>query len=152
MDILKDKYYDTMKLGNFDYKRGVYTSNVPISDKDMAIKLDMKIANYSKERKAAETELEGIMLEVGNLILKQEELIYLKINQFLYVKEVAIEPSVSNPNWITIGDITLSIGISTDKKKVFDLSDETVRLCVEKLERYGFIREALNQYEKEEIT
>ncbi|MBO0476173.1 hypothetical protein DOK76_03765 [Vagococcus sp. DIV0080] len=150
LDILKAKYYDTPNLGNFDHKRGVYTSNIPISDKAMAFKLNMEPADYSKERRLAEIELEKIMIEVGQLILKREEMIYLKINQFLYVKEVDIVPSIYDSTWITIDDVTLSIGMTSDKKKVFDMRDETTRLGVEKLERYGFLREALNQYELEE--
>ncbi len=52
--------------------------------------------------------------------------------------------------YLEVGDITLTGNHILDGKQVFDLSDDVIRQGVEKLENYGFQREALDKYDLEE--
>lgn len=150
LTILKEKYYDSDNVSNFDCKRGIYTSHIPISDQVRAYQLNIEFEDYKKQRQVAEFELEKAMLEVGKLVLKSEEKIYLKINQSLYIKSVDIQSVMYSDYSVSVGDIVLTHGIACDDKQVFDTTNEVIKKGVEKLETYGFLREALNSYELEE--
>lgn len=148
LELLKNKYYHNDRKSNFDTTRGVYRAILPISDKTMAYHEKIELGDYSKLRIQAELNLEKIMLETGQQLLKTEERITLKINRFLYIKHIEIKPAYGGTS-IELGDITLSTGDILPEKQVFDMTDPIISRGVERLERYGFMREVAEDYEAE---
>lgn len=146
LELLKNKYYHNDRKSNFDTTRGVYRAILPISDKTMAYHEKIELGDYSKLRIQAELNLEKIMLETGQQLLKTEERITLKINRFLYIKHIEIKSTYGGA-LIELGDITLSTGDILPDKQVFDMTDKTTRRGVERLETYGFMREVAEDYE-----
>ena len=149
--LLKAKYYDTNKTCSFDKTRGVYTSCIPINDEVRAYHENVTIEQYGVNRRIAEGRLEDIMLEVGHELLNSKEKIYLKINRFLYIKQVEIQEDVFLKGHVEVSDIRLTGSIGINDKQVFDLSNDVVKQGVLKLEQYGFEREALTISELERL-
>lgn len=149
--LLRLKYYDSHNKSSFDKDRGVYRSCIPNNDEVVAYHLNMPIEQYRIERRIAEKHLEEEMLVAGEAMLMSKEKIYLKINRFLYIKSVDIHLDVLFHKQVEVGDVTLTGNHIIDEKKVFDLSDETIKQGVLQLERYGFQREALHTVELEEL-
>lgn len=144
LKILKEKYYDSENVSSYDSDRGIYTSRIPINDQVRADQLNLELSDYRKQRQMAEFELEKHMLEVGKQIIKSEEKIYLKINHFLYIKSVDIQAVAYSDYYVTVSDIVLTHGVMCDDKQVFDMTNEVIKKGVERLEGYGFIREAVD--------
>ena len=144
LKILKEKYYDSENVSNYDSNRGVYNSRIPINDQVRADQLNIELKDYRKQRHMAEFELEKHMLEVGKQIMEREKTIYLKINHSLYIKSVDIQSVSYSDYYVTVSDIVLTHGVMCDDKQVFDMTDEVIKKGVEKLEGYGFIREAVD--------
>lgn len=144
LKILKEKYYDSENVSSYDSNRGIYNSRIPINDQVRADQLNLELSDYRKQRQMAEFELEKHMLEVGKQIIKSEEKIYLKINHFLYIKSVDIQAVAYSDYYVTVSDIVLTHGVMCDDKQVFDMTNEVIKKGVERLEGYGFIREAVD--------
>lgn len=144
LKILKEKYYDSENVSSYDSNRGIYNSRIPINDQVRADQLNLELSDYRKQRQMAEFELEKHMLEVGKQIIKSEEKIYLKINHFLYIKSVDIQAVAYSDYYVTVSDIVLTHGVACDDKQVFDMTNEVIKKGVERLEGYGFIREAVD--------
>ena len=144
LKILKEKYYDSENVSSYDSNRGIYNSRIPINDQVRADQLNLELSDYRKQRQMAEFELEKHMLEVGKQIIKSEEKIYLKINHSLYIKSVDIQAVAYSDYYVTVSDILLTHGVACDDKQVFDMTNEVIKKGVEKLEGYGFIREAVD--------
>lgn len=144
LKILKEKYYDSENVSSYDSNRGIYNSRIPINDQVRADQLNLELSDYRKQRQMAEFELEKHMLEVGKQIIKSEEKIYLKINHFLYIKSVDIQAVAYSDYYVTVSDILLTHGVACDDKQVFDMTNEVIKKGVERLEGYGFIREAVD--------
>lgn len=154
LKLLKKKYYDTEKTSSFDRDRGVYRACVPINDEVVSYQLDMTEDQYRNARQIAERELEDIMLSVGSELLHSKQKIHLKINRFFYIKSVEIyqerlPKQLENftKKRVLVDDVILTLNDVTGAKQVFDLSDDVIKKGVEQLERYGFMREALDEYE-----
>lgn len=150
LKILKVKYYDTEKKSSLDKDRGVYKSCIPLNDEEAASKLDIPTDQYRITRCLAENELKGIMLVTGHELLHSKEKIFLKINNFFYVSSVNISLDKNFKQFLKVGDVTLTTENTFRKKQVFDLSDEVVKQGVEYLEKYGFMREALDEFDLRE--
>lgn len=151
LELLKIKYYDSPNVASFDKDRAVYTSTMPVNDDVVAFNLGVTKDKYVADRRQAEKELEKAMLETGHKILYSKEQIFLKFNRFLYIKNVDIKKCHYIKDNFDMGDITLTSGVLMENKQVFDLSDSIVKKAVMRLESYGFQREALDQYELEEL-
>ncbi|MBO0485161.1 hypothetical protein JZO74_10375 [Vagococcus fluvialis] len=123
---------------------------MPINDDVVAFNLGVTIEQYRIDRRLAEKELEELMLQAGQEILYSKDKIFLKINRFLYIKHVDIKMDYFLGKYLEVGDITLTGNHILDGKQVFDLSDDVIRQGVEKLENYGFQREALDKFDLEE--
>ncbi|MFW3587475.1 hypothetical protein ACODGR_03195 [Vagococcus fluvialis] len=149
-NLLKIKYYDSPNVACFDKERAVYTSTMPINDDVVAFNLGVTIEQYRIDRRLAEKELKELMLQAGQEILYSKDKIFLKINRFLYIKHVDIKMDYFLGKYLEVGDITLTGNHILDEKQVFDLSDDVIRQGVEKLENYGFQREALDKFDLEE--
>ncbi|MGX7058380.1 hypothetical protein [Vagococcus humatus] len=141
LKLLKEKYYDTNNLANFDKNRKCYTTAIPVNDEVVAYKLNVESFDYSNERRQVERKLGEIMIETGQKILKTEERIYLAINPMLHVKHVDFP--CDDSDFIT-GDIVLTTSFLNDEKQVFNMTDPLTVKLVTRLERCGFKRVAIN--------
>lgn len=149
-NLLKIKYYDSPNVACFDKDRAVYTTTMPINDEVVAFNLGVTIEQYRIDRRLAEKELEELMLQAGRDLLYSKDKVFLKINRFLYIKHVDIKMDYFLGKYLEVGDVTLTGNSLIDEKQVFDLSDDVIKQGVEKLENYGFQREALDKYDLEE--
>lgn len=147
LNTLKIKYYDTSNKSSFDRKRGVYRTCVPITDEVVAYQLGITIEQYRINKRIAEKELEEIMLKTGHELLHSKEKIFLKINNFFFVRSADISLDKHFNQFVNVGDVTLTTENTLSKKQVFDLSDDVVKQGVEYLEKYGFMREALDEHD-----
>lgn len=148
--LLRVKYYASHNKSNFDKDRAVYRSCIPVNDEVVAYHLNMTKEQYAIERRIAEDNLKKAMLATGEKLLYSKEKVYLRINRFLYIKHVDIKLEPFTYKYVEVGDVTLTGNHIIDEKQVFDLSDETIKQGVLKLEQYGFEREALDIHELEE--
>lgn len=90
IQLLHEKYYETDKGTNFYYLIDDFSKYTPDSDKVIAERKGMKIADYTRERVSAEKRLQAVISRVGKQLttseLEQLERYVLRLGS-LYLKD-----------------------------------------------------------------
>ncbi|MGF2189591.1 hypothetical protein ACQUD0_04565 [Vagococcus fluvialis] len=137
--ILKEKYYDPDNPALFSEYFNDYTVNVPVSDTEIAKKLNIDPYHYRKIRVKAESEFMKFVKEVDEEINIKSRMVNLAIKDNFYIKRIdSNQDKTWNNYWYVSAEVILTV--SHKEALSFDTVDEDVLSLVEHYERNGFNR------------